>query len=132
MSFNLATGVTFKHWYNTIKTISIFTYKVIKAILVFVKKLIHPSALFEKNNVTSSLSSSNENAQRIEPVLETAPVEDKKSSKFDKIPVPLQALVMLGGLAVVTLAGFGVFFAFDILLLDFDPIGKLVGSHFGN
>lgn len=78
MSFNLATGVTFKHWYNTIKTISIFTYKVIKAILVFVKKLIHPSALFEKNNVTSSLSSSNENAQRIEPVLETAPVEDKK------------------------------------------------------
>ncbi|MBQ8750338.1 MAG: DNA translocase FtsK 4TM domain-containing protein [Alphaproteobacteria bacterium] len=78
MSFNLATGVTFKHWYNTIKTISVFTYRVIKAILVFIKKLIHPSALFEKNNVTSSLSSSNENAQRIEPVLETAPVEDKK------------------------------------------------------
>lgn len=60
-----------------------------------------------------------------------ASVEDKKSSKFDKIPVPLQALVMLGGLAVVTLAGFGVFFAFDILLLDFDPIGKLIGSLFG-
>ena len=32
MSFNLATGITFKHWAKLIKTISITTYKVLVAI----------------------------------------------------------------------------------------------------
>ncbi len=78
MSFNLATGVTFKHWYNAIKTISILTYKLIKAILLFAKKLIHPSALFEKQDKDTYDSITVADNQRKEPILETVATEDKK------------------------------------------------------
>lgn len=38
----------------------------------------------------------------------------------------VEGLLGLLSLVVITVVGFFVFFAFDILLLDFDPIGKLV------
>lgn len=56
--------------------------------------------------------------------------ENKNGSNFDKLPAPLQALVGIAVLALICLAGFGVFFAFDMLLLDFDPIGKLFSAIF--
>lgn len=55
-----------------------------------------------------------------------ASTNDNKLSGFDKLPVFLQGLIGIGSLALVTVVGFFVFFAFDILLLDFDPIGRLV------
>ncbi len=47
--------------------------------------------------------------------------ENKKSLN----PV-VEGLLGIGSLVVITVVGFFVFYAFDILLLDFDPIGKLV------
>ncbi len=38
----------------------------------------------------------------------------------------VEGLLGVGSLALITVVGFFVFYAFDILLLDFDPIGKLV------
>ena len=78
MSFNLATGITFKHWYDTLKTISIFIYNLTKSILSFTKKLIHPSALFERKDNITYTSNVIVNEQRKEPVLETSAQEDKK------------------------------------------------------
>lgn len=57
-------------------------------------------------------------------------VEKDSGSTIDKLPTPVQAI--LGGLSLlgITAAGFGAFFAVDILLLDFDPIGKLISAIF--
>lgn len=38
----------------------------------------------------------------------------------------LEGLLGIGSLVLITVVGFFVFYAFDMLLLDFDPIGKLV------
>ena len=46
--------------------------------------------------------------------------EEKKLNPF------VEGVLGLASLAQITVVGFFVFFAFDILLLDFDPIGKLV------
>ena len=46
--------------------------------------------------------------------------EEKKLNPF------VEGVLGLASLALITVVGFFVFFAFDILLLDFDPIGKLV------
>lgn len=54
----------------------------------------------------------------------------EKNSKFDKLPAPIQALLGIASLVAITGIGFLVFFAFDILLLDFDPIGKLFQAIF--
>ena len=80
MAFNLATGINFKHWYNTIKTISIATYKTIKIIYSFINKLLHPSSLFEKTELKSV-----ENKEKIEPTInnkeETPKTIEKKQTK---------------------------------------------------
>ena len=55
---------------------------------------------------------------------------EKDSSKLDKLPVPVQALIGAASLLGITAVGFGVFFAVDILILDFDPIGKLISLIF--
>lgn len=55
-----------------------------------------------------------------------ASTNDNKASGLDRFPVFIQGLIGVGSLALITVVGFFVFFAFDILLLDFDPIGKLV------
>ena len=79
MSFNLATGITFKQWYklirniiNTLITASVFTYR-------FVKKLINPKSLFEEkkesNNVRVSLDTN-----RKEPAF-TSQVESKNKEQ---------------------------------------------------
>ena len=52
-------------------------------------------------------------------------VSDKKG--FDSLPIAVQMLVGIGLLLIIAVIGFAVFFAIDILLLDFDPIGRLVG-----
>ncbi len=59
-----------------------------------------------------------------------ATVEKDTGSKFDKLPAPIQAVIGIASLAAITVVGFFVFFAFDILLLDFDPIGKLCQAIF--
>ena len=38
----------------------------------------------------------------------------------------LEGLLGIGSLVLITVVGFFVFYAFDMLLLDFDPIGRLV------
>ncbi len=50
-----------------------------------------------------------------------------KKSDFDNLPIAVQMLLGLLLLLAIAAVGFGVFFAVDLLLLDFDPIGKLVG-----
>lgn len=54
----------------------------------------------------------------------SASIADKKSG-FDKLPIAVQMLIGIAILLVIALVGFAVFFAFDLLLLDWDPIGKL-------
>ena len=55
---------------------------------------------------------------------------EKDLNKFDKLPAPVQGLIGVASLAAISVIGFFVFFAFDILLLDFDPIGKLFRAIF--
>lgn len=50
----------------------------------------------------------------------------EKRSKFDNLPIAVQMLIGIAILLAIAIVGFGVFFAFDLLLLDFDPVGKLV------
>lgn len=52
-------------------------------------------------------------------------VAEKKG--FDSLPIAVQMLIGIGLLLIIAVIGFAVFFAIDILLLDFDPIGRLVG-----
>ena len=54
-------------------------------------------------------------------------VAEKKTSGFDSLPIAVQMLIGLAVLLLIAVVGFAVFFAFDILLLVFDPIGKLAG-----
>ena len=56
---------------------------------------------------------------------------NKNTSKFDSLPIAVQMLIGIGLLLLIAVAGFAVFLLFDILLLDFDPIGKLAGLIFG-
>lgn len=51
-------------------------------------------------------------------------------SKFDKLPAVVQGIIGVLSLVLIFAVGFGVFFAVDILLLDFDPIGTLVKAIF--
>lgn len=55
----------------------------------------------------------------------------EKKSGFESLPIAVQMLVGIGALLLIAAVGFAVFFAVDILLLDFDPIGKLAGLIFG-
>ncbi|MBR1403159.1 MAG: hypothetical protein IJ558_03170 [Treponema sp.] len=54
-------------------------------------------------------------------------VAEKNTSGFDSLPIAVQMLIGIAILLLIALIGFAVFFAIDILLLDFDPIGKLAG-----
>ena len=56
----------------------------------------------------------------------SASTTDKKSS-FDKLPIAVQMLLGILLLLAIAAIGFGVFFAVDALLLDFDPIRKIAG-----
>ena len=86
MSFNLATGITFKHWAKLIKTISITTYKVLVAIYAFSKKLIHPSSLFEAKEsvVFNEATKETEDTSRKEPVFGKEIENNKK--EIEKAP----------------------------------------------
>ncbi|MBB5224989.1 hypothetical protein [Treponema ruminis] len=55
----------------------------------------------------------------------------KNTSKFDSLPIALQMIIGIAILLLIAAVGFAVFFAVDILLLDFDPIGKLASAIFG-
>lgn len=59
-----------------------------------------------------------------------ASVEKESTSKFDKLPVVVQAIIGVLSLALITAVGFGVYFLFDVLLLDLDPIGSLFRAIF--
>lgn len=59
-----------------------------------------------------------------------ASVEKDSISKFDKLPVVVQAILGVLSLALITAVGFGVYFLFDVLLLDLDPIGSLFRAIF--
>ena len=56
----------------------------------------------------------------------SASATDKKSG-FDNLPIAVQMLLGILLLLAIAAIGFGVFFAIDVLLLDFDPIGKIAG-----
>ena len=58
-------------------------------------------------------------------------VSEKKTSGFDSLPVAVQMIIGILFLLLIAAVGFAVFFAVDLLLLDFDPIGKLAGLIFG-
>ncbi|WP_407425166.1 hypothetical protein [Treponema sp.] len=58
-------------------------------------------------------------------------VSTKKTSGFDSLPISIQMLIGVALLLLIAVIGFAVFFAIDVLLLDFDPIGKLAGLIFG-
>jgi hypothetical protein len=55
----------------------------------------------------------------------------KATSRFDSLPIAVQMIIGIAILLLIAAAGFAVFFAIDILLLDFDPIGKLASAIFG-
>ncbi len=57
-------------------------------------------------------------------------VAGKKTSGFDSLPIAIQMLIGIAILILIAVVGFAVFFAVDLLLLDFDPIGKLVSAIF--
>ncbi|MBR4323077.1 hypothetical protein [Treponema sp.] len=57
-------------------------------------------------------------------------VTAKKTSGFDSLPIAVQMLIGIAVLILIAVVGFAVFFAVDLLLLDFDPIGKLVSFIF--
>ncbi len=73
MSFNLATGINFKHWYNTIKTIILAIYQTLKAIYVFARKLFNPSSLVSQSTTSKE--------ERIEP---TVAPKDEPVKNIDK------------------------------------------------
>ncbi len=73
MSFNLATGITFKHWGKCIKMISKFIYSMFKVGYTFAKNLIHPKSIFEKEN--KELTSQ----KRSEPSFNVEKTEAKKT-----------------------------------------------------
>ena len=54
-----------------------------------------------------------------------------KTSGFDSLPIAVQMIIGIAILLLIAAVGFAVFFAVDILLLDFDPIGKLASAIFG-
>ncbi len=54
----------------------------------------------------------------------------ERQAKFDKLPIPVQCLAGIGILAVIAVVGIGFMYLVDGALLDFDPIGKLVGAIF--
>ena len=47
---------------------------------------------------------------------------------LDKRPVFVQLLIGIIALLIIAVVGFSLFFAVDILLLDFDPIGKVISA----
>ena len=78
MSFNLATGITFKQWYNAIKVFALLVSKMLIALKVFTQKLIHPSALYQRED---TLLQENSVSFRKEPVLDDnkiAPLPEKE------------------------------------------------------
>ena len=54
-----------------------------------------------------------------------------KTSGFDSLPIAVQMIIGIAILLLIAAVGFAVFFAVDILLLDFDPIGKFASAIFG-
>ena len=52
-------------------------------------------------------------------------IQDQKG--FDALPVFVQFIIGVLALLAIVAVGFAVFYVLDILLLDFDPIGKLAG-----
>ena len=75
MSFNLATGITFKHWYKCIKAICKAIYYVVKGVYIFIKKLATHKPLFEeKNSVVSE-------KKRSEPKFSDENKETKKQNE---------------------------------------------------
>ena len=97
MSFNLATGITFKHWAKTIKAISIATYKTLKAIYWFAKKMLKPSSLFEakENIVLDEKQQENvETSSRKEPGFGKENEDKKQIEKAPKKSITEQAKVL--------------------------------------
>ena len=53
-----------------------------------------------------------------------------KNEKKADLPPVVEAILGVLSMVLICAVGFGVWFAIDILLLDFDPIGKLCASIF--
>ena len=56
--------------------------------------------------------------------------EMANNEKKADLPPVVEAILGVLSMVLICAVGFGVWFAIDILLLDFDPIGKLCASIF--
>ncbi len=82
MSFNLASGINFKHWVNGIKRISEIVRMLSKGTYAFVNRLIHPRSLFEKGgNDTGKIADTPKEKERKEPTLTAHPDNEKAPEK---------------------------------------------------
>ncbi|MCR5724135.1 MAG: hypothetical protein K6G80_03520 [Treponema sp.] len=53
-----------------------------------------------------------------------------RHAKFEQLPLPLQLLAGIGILVLIAFGGIGFMYLIDGVLLDLDPIGKLLGLLF--
>ncbi len=82
MSFNLAAGITFKHWSRALRAIGACIYAVGLGIYDFARRLGAPRALAEPRTETSA-TQTKEKARK-EPTLSSAPAPEKEKSRPQK------------------------------------------------
>ena len=83
MSFNLATGITFKHWYKFIKAMIATLITASRLICKFIKKLISPKSLYEKEIELNNSSEGVVN-KRKEPAFAPKLEEEKKQAEVSQ------------------------------------------------
>lgn len=89
MSFNLAAGITFKHWSRALRAIGACIYAVGLGIYGFARRLGAPRALTRMENTVSKTKEKS----RKEPTLSSAPASEKK--KPVRLKIPRQRLLPL-------------------------------------
>lgn len=77
MSFNLAAGITFKHWSRALRAIGACIYAVGLGIYGFARRLGAPRALTRMENTVSKTKEKS----RKEPTLSSAPASEKEKAR---------------------------------------------------
>lgn len=91
MSFNLAAGITFKHWSRALRAIGACIYAVGLGIYGFARRLGAPRALAEPR-MENTVSKTKEKSRK-EPTLSSAPASEKE--KTVRLKIPRQRLLPL-------------------------------------